>query len=115
MTTHSPDILTVLHSPAAMSTVALADPQQTYPPPQDPDNLRKQTLEGLEDEEKNAFDFDCSRKLDVLNDILVSVEDGKKRCLVNRWKHKVGNKEIIIHDKLEKMMVWRPSGMNTLK
>jgi hypothetical protein len=38
--------------------------------------------------------------------VLKAVDEKKQACLKGRWKFKKGNKEVIIRDKLEKVVKW---------
>jgi hypothetical protein len=63
-------------------------------------------VEALDDEEKADVDFEREDKLAILRDVLEAVDEKRKTCLEKRWKYKKGNKEIIIRDKLEKVVEW---------
>jgi hypothetical protein len=63
-------------------------------------------VEALDDEEKADVNFEREDKLAILKDVLEAVDEKKKMCLQKRWKYKKGGKEIIIRDKLEKVLEW---------
>jgi hypothetical protein len=63
-------------------------------------------VEALDDEEKGDVNFEREDKLAILKDVLEAVDEKKKMCLQKRWKYKKGGKEIIIRDKLEKVLEW---------
>jgi hypothetical protein len=63
-------------------------------------------VEKLSDKDKLGIDFTGIDKLSILEDVLTTVEDGKKRCLERRWKYKNGDNYVIIRDKLEKIGTW---------
>jgi hypothetical protein len=70
------------------------------------EDLWEKAVHTLSDEDKQHVDFNCKDKLAVLDDVLAAVNDKKRLCMEKRWKYKKGNKEIIIRDKLEKVVVW---------
>jgi hypothetical protein len=70
------------------------------------ENLWEKAVETLSDEDKQHIDFNRKDKLAVLDDVLAAVNDKKRLFTEKRWKYKKGNKEIIIRDKLEKLVVW---------
>jgi hypothetical protein len=63
-------------------------------------------VEALDDEEKGDVNFEREDKLAILKDVLKAVDEKKKMCLQKRWKYQKGGKEIIIRDKLEKVLEW---------
>lgn len=74
-------------------------------------DLWGKAIETLNDEDKKNINFDGKDKLAILSDLLAAVNDRKQLCMEKRWKYKKGNHEVIIRDKLEKMVVW----VNTFK
>ena len=63
-------------------------------------------MESLSKEEKENIDFNRTDKLAVLDDVLATVHEKKRLCIEKRWKYKKGNKEVVIRDQLEKLVVW---------
>lgn len=66
----------------------------------------EKAVQTLSDEDKQHIDFNRKDKLAILDEVLTAVNDKKRLCMEKRWKYKKGNKEIIVRDKLEKVVVW---------
>src|SRR3954465_4758399 len=70
------------------------------------EDLWEKAVHTLSDEDKQHIDFNSEDKLSVLDDVLAAVNEKKRLCMEKRWKYKKGNKDIIIRDMLEKVVVW---------
>jgi len=70
------------------------------------ESLWEKAVQTLRDEDKQHIDFNRKDKRAILDDVLTAVNDKKRLCMEKRWKYKKGDKEIIIRDKLEKVVVW---------
>jgi vacuolar-type H+-ATPase subunit H len=70
------------------------------------EGLWKKAVNSLSDEERREIDFARTDKLRILDDILAAVEKGKQACIERRWKYRKGDHDVIIRDKLEKIVVW---------
>lgn len=57
-------------------------------------------------EDRQHTNFTQGDKLAILDDVLAIVSDRKRVCMEKRWKYKKGDNEVIIRDKLEKVVVW---------
>lgn len=68
-------------------------------------NLWEKAIQHLDEEDKANINFDTS-KLNILEDILAAAADKQRICLAKRLKYKKGDKEIIIRDKIEKIVGW---------
>jgi hypothetical protein len=75
------------------------------------EDLWMKAVEELSDENKKDIDFTRTDKRAILDDVLAAVEKGKQICIQKRWKYRKGDREIIIRDKLEKVVTW----VNTFK
>lgn len=63
-------------------------------------------MESLSEEDKQNINFHQNDKLAILDDLLAVVDDKKRLCIEKQWKFKKGNREIVVHDQLEKLVVW---------
>jgi hypothetical protein len=63
-------------------------------------------VKSLSDEDKQSIDFKRSDKLAILDDVLAAVEDRKRSRIEKRWTFRKGDKQIVIRDLLEKVVVW---------
>ena len=70
------------------------------------EDLWKRAVDSLSDEDKQNVDFTGYDKLGILDDVLAAVEKGKRTCLEKRWKYRKDGHDIIIRDKLEKVVTW---------
>ena len=70
------------------------------------DSLWGKAVEALDDKDKLGVDFERADKLAILEDVLKAVDEKRQACMKGRWKYKKENKEIIIRDQLEKVVVW---------
>ena len=68
-------------------------------------NLWKKALQALNEEDKANINFNTN-KLNVLKDILTAAAKKQQLCLEKRWKYKKDDREIIIRDQLEKIVIW---------
>ena len=75
-------------------------------PPNSSEDLWKKAVDSLSDEDKQDVDFTGYNKLGILDDVLAAVEKGKRTCLEKRWKYRKEGHDIIIRDKLEKVVTW---------
>ncbi|KAH6666813.1 hypothetical protein B0J14DRAFT_659379 [Halenospora varia] len=66
----------------------------------------KKAIESLTEEVKRDIDFTQTNKLSILGDILTAVEKGKYAYLEKRWKYRKGGQNIIIRDRLDKIVHW---------
>ncbi|KAF4630251.1 hypothetical protein G7Y89_g7884 [Cudoniella acicularis] len=71
-----------------------------------PTSAWEKAVDKLSDEDKKSIDFTQTNKLDILKDVLAAVQEGKQKCIKKRWKYRKGDRDIIIRDKLEKIVTW---------
>ncbi|KAI9654256.1 MAG: hypothetical protein M1829_000950 [Trizodia sp. TS-e1964] len=68
-------------------------------------SLWQEAANQLSEEDRQNFNVTGSGGLDI-SGLLTTVEAKKQECINKRWKYKKGNREIIIRDQLEKIIVW---------
>lgn len=69
-------------------------------------DLWAKAVASLSDEDRQNIDSSRTDKLAILNDLLATVEAKKKICIEKRWKYKTKDGEVVIRDKLEKVVKW---------
>ena len=71
------------------------------------EKLWDEAFGNLSKEDKATIDPQHTDKRDILEDVLKAVEKKKLLCLRKRWKYRKASGEVIIlHDLLEKVVVW---------
>lgn len=67
----------------------------------------KEAIDTMSEEDRRDIDFTQTNQLRTIeNEVLAAAEEGKELCRRRRWKYKKGGHEIIIRDKLEKIVKW---------
>ncbi|KAI9853467.1 MAG: hypothetical protein M1824_001230 [Vezdaea acicularis] len=73
--------------------------------PSSANTLWQRAIETLSKEDRRSLDVDEGEDLDI-SGLLADIDAKKQECIAKRWKFKKGDREVIIRDQLEKIIVW---------
>ncbi|KAF8850217.1 hypothetical protein BDZ45DRAFT_205985 [Acephala macrosclerotiorum] len=90
-----------------MASQAPEEPAQSSEPCPAARDLWKRAIDTLNDDIKRDIDLKQTDQLiKIEDDVLAAVQGGKETCKKKRWRHRKGGHDIIIRDKLEKIVKW---------
>ncbi|CZR67760.1 uncharacterized protein PAC_17659 [Phialocephala subalpina] len=71
------------------------------------DDEDRKTIEALNNDDRSVTELTRAAKLRTIeDDVLTVVKEGMETCKKKRWKYKKGGHDVIIRDKLEKIVKW---------